>query len=136
MAGSMAKGWEAQLAHWHRQYRRDGRGLIVKTEPGVKVGAHGRPIAWEGVAPVDFVGVLDGRGVFMDAKATAKAKFRADLMPPHQRVMLERAYRLGCWSFVALRCSSGLWRLDWPLTGTIDPVAVGVPIDPVIGWAP
>ena len=128
MAGSLGKGWEARLEYWHRRYAKAGRGLVVKTEPPVKVSRSGQPFAWAGKGPVDYVGVIDGRSVFFDAKAT-KAKWTPGKVAKHQARMLDRAVGVGALAFVAVRDSSGMWLHDWATGERIDIVDIAE------GWA-
>lgn len=124
---SIGKGWEAQISAWNRRYLREGRGVIVKTEPPVKVSNRGAPFAWAGKGPVDYVGIIDGRAVFFDAKAT-RGKWTKSKVAKHQAKQLDDAARCGARSFVAVKDSSGMWLHDWATGERTD-------IDPDAGWA-
>lgn len=124
---AIGKGWEAQLSAWHRKYLKAGRGLIVKTEPPVKVGRNGKPREWAGKAPVDYVGVIDNRAVFFDAKAT-KGKWTRSKVAKHQAKQLDDAVKVGARAFIAVKDCSGMWAYDWA-TGERSE------IDPDVGWA-
>lgn len=113
-------GWEARLQVWHRAYEQAGRGVIVKTTPPVKVGRNGKPCAWAGAGPVDFIGVLDGRAVFFDAKDTKSAsQWPLSQIKPHQAACLRRAEQGGALAFIALRHPSGMWVLPWSTLGAM-----------------
>lgn len=134
------KGWEARILLWNQAYMRAERGLIIKTEPRVKVNHKGKPCAWAGKAPVDFVGTLDGRSVHFDAKdSSAAGRWSLSHVPDHQRRHLDRALVAGADAYILLRHPSGMWRLDWAdirEQATIDPREAGHAIDEAAGWAP
>jgi penicillin-binding protein-related factor A (putative recombinase) len=119
MAGSKGKGWEARLEHWHRAYLKAGRALIVKTEPPVKVNRSGKPFAWKGKGPVDYVGCFEGRPVFFDAKATG-GKWTPSKVAKHQSRQLDHAVICGALAFVAVYDSSGMWLHMWESKTRID----------------
>lgn len=125
MKGRQGQGWEAYLKVWHDRYRRSGRAHIVKTEPPVKVlgkpDAQGRFRAcWGSSAPVDFVGVAEGRAVFFDAKDTDKDRFDLCMVDDHQAACLDAAVASGARAFIALRHRrTGMWVLPWTRLGPI-----------------
>jgi penicillin-binding protein-related factor A (putative recombinase) len=108
MRGNRGKGWEAALVTQHALYRKDGRAVIFKAEPGIR-GGHLQK------APPDFFGVLmGGRGVLFDAKDCAGPRWAFSNLKRHQAVALDAwAYRDGL-AGIALRTAAGCWWVQWP----------------------
>ena len=115
---SKGMGWEARLQVWHRGYAQAGRGKVVKTNPPVKVGRNGKPCAWAGAGPVDFIGVIDNKAVFFDAKDTKSPRaWPLSQIAAHQAACLRHAEQGGARAFIALRHPSGMWVLPWSVLG-------------------
>jgi penicillin-binding protein-related factor A (putative recombinase) len=110
-----------------RAYRRDGKSLVlVKQEPRIAVGGI------VGTAPVDFLGVLDGRALAIEVKATKGKSLPVSRLRDEQVSLMGYLHNAGArvellvhfsdvdeaysvaWpevvTFLALR-----WRESWPL---------------------
>jgi len=122
-AGHLARergdAWEAEVARHHRVAREQGIAYVRKVGAPVRVGEGGAPIAWAGVGPCDYQGLLsDGRAVAVEAKSET-GRLQRDAVKPHQRRDLEAVDRFGgvALVFVELHdeggATLGAWALPW-----------------------
>jgi hypothetical protein len=121
------KQWELILDGWHDRYRLEGRAVVYRTPPPVKVlGSVERGIfrgCWLGLGPPDYAGVVAGfgrslastaRAVAFDAKDCAAARWSFDSLEAHQARDLADWSSAGGFSFIALRLLGAGWLLPWP----------------------
>lgn len=93
----------------HRQYRRDSRAWVIKTEP--RRAMNGRFLA---EAPPDFLGVIEGGTcVCFDAKMTDKERFYFSEIKDHQAKDLEAVHLRGGIAFIALLYRGTPYVLRW-----------------------
>ena len=136
------KRWENQLCRWHDEYRRDSIAWVVKTTPPVVIGPGGKPVAWEGEGPPDFVGVVaGGRAVAFDAKHVATRRFPLRNVEVHQARDLEAVADRGGIAFLAIESKGGRYVVRWTTireaywsgVPSVVPAEVGTEIGPN-GW--
>lgn len=114
VAHARGDAFEAVLARHHAVALAEGIADVRKVGAPVIVGRGGKPIAWAGVGPVDYVGTLrGGRSLVVEAKSFAGRLSRLDI-PEHQRAHLDANAALGGLSLLALNVyTCGVYVVEW-----------------------
>jgi penicillin-binding protein-related factor A (putative recombinase) len=114
VAHARGDAFEAVLAPHHAVAAAEGIADVRKVGAPVVVGRRGKPIAWAGVGPADYVGTLrGGRALVVEAKSTATRLSLADI-PEHQRAHLDACAALGGLALLAVELRGrGVYVVEW-----------------------
>ncbi len=114
VAHARGDAFEAVLAPHHAVAAAEGIADVRKVGAPVVVGRRGKPIAWAGVGPADYVGTLrNGRSLVVEAKSTATRLSLADI-PEHQRAHLDACAALGGLALLAVELRGrGVYVVEW-----------------------
>jgi len=126
------KAWEAVLDEWNARYRAEGRAVVHRTPPAIRViGAKRGGLfraCFAGKGPPDYAGVIAGwepstlgtsRAVCFDAKDCAEPRWPYSKLEPHQAETFDAWVAAGGLAFVALRLRGRGWVLSWSLLGPL-----------------
>jgi penicillin-binding protein-related factor A (putative recombinase) len=123
------RDWELCLDSWHDRYRLEGRALIHRTPPPVRVLSRVDKGVFRGsflgLGPPDYAGVVAGfgpprstsRAVAFDAKDCAGARWSFGDLAEHQARDLEEWSQVGGYAFLALRLAGQGWVVPWSWLG-------------------
>lgn len=106
------EGWQVMHDTWHDAYRRDRRGLVVRTQPQMRMTGPSTAVVY-GKGPPDYCGMALGRPVLFDAKDTAKDRLYASQIPQHQASYLEACAVQGGWAFLSVRVAGRQLVVPW-----------------------
>ncbi len=114
VAHARGDAFEDVLAPHHAVAAAEGVADVRKVGAPVVVGRRGKPIAWAGVGPADYVGTLrGGRSLVVEAKSTATRLSRADIAE-HQRAHLDACAALGGLALLAVELRGrGVYVVEW-----------------------
>jgi recombination protein U len=124
------RDWELLLDFWHDRYRLEGRALIHRTPPPVRVLSRVTDGIFRGqflgLGPPDYAGVVAGfgpsrlstaRAVAFDAKDCADVRWKFEHLAEHQARDLEEWSAVGGYAFLALRLQGQGWVVPWSWLG-------------------
>lgn len=114
VAHARGDAFEDVLAPHHAVAAAEGIADVRKVGAPVVVGRGGKPIAWAGVGPADYVGTLrGGRSLVVEAKSFAGRLSRGDIAE-HQREHLDACAALGGLALLALNVyGCGVYVVEW-----------------------
>lgn len=108
---------EAILDHVHRGYTARGAAYVLRTPPPVKVLS--TPVrgvfraAWEAAGPCDYLAVVGGVPVALDAKECAATRWPLSHLPEHQAAHFDAIERAGGRGAVLLSFPAQTFLVPW-----------------------
>lgn len=115
-AKRQGNAFEDALDDLHELYARRGEAVVVRSPAPFRVTGHdGRGFrgVFEGAGPVDYTGLVAGRGVAFDAKSTSSSTWALDHLPAHQAEFLDAWAAQGGFGFVLLWLGGVVWVVPW-----------------------
>ena len=114
VAHARGDAFEALLSRHHAVALAEGLADVRKVGAPVAVGRGGKPVAWAGVGPADYVGTLrGGRSVVVEAKSV-DGRFSRAHVAEHQREHLDACAALGGLALLALEVRGcGVYVVEW-----------------------
>lgn len=116
-AKKQGNAFEDTLDDLHALYAQRGEAVVVRSPAPIRILAYeqggvvrGR---LEGIGPVDYTGLVAGRGVAFDAKSTTAETWRLDALEVHQAAFLDQWAAQGGFGFVLLWLRGPVWLLPW-----------------------
>lgn len=94
MAVGKGKPLELAFARAAKAYRREGRAYLARQYPPVSVG-HDGTLGYTDKAPIDFLGVADGKAVAIEAKSCEGTSWPTSLLRDDQRDALDAFHKAG-----------------------------------------
>lgn len=101
MAVGKGKPLELAIARAAKAYRREGRAYLQRQYPPVSVGPDGT-LGYNDKAPIDFLGVADGKAVAIEAKSCEGTSWPTSLLRDDQRDALDAFHKAGGSAQIAL----------------------------------
>ena len=114
VAHARGDAFEALLAPHHAAALAEGIADVRKVGAPVIVGRRGKPVAWAGVGPADYVGTMrGGRSLVVEAKSV-DGRLSLAHVAPHQREHLDACAALGGLALLAVELrGKGVYVVEW-----------------------
>ncbi len=114
------RAWEQRLELFHARYEAQGRAVVIRTPPPMRIlrAARGGQFlaVYESEGPPDYVLLAKGRAVMAEAKESHAERWHFSKLHPHQAKRMDQWVEQGGISVVLFhhQPSSTAWVIPWP----------------------